>query len=187
LPRLAARVSEKPVTPLDGDTRTAISEGMVALLKDYYGVGQRQAKTYYHDDLVVCDQDQARRRGWSRRARLVRALVVRYRADRPTPEAIVASATTCTPPRLHAGGGGWSAAGDRAALHDGAAPSGLARSVAGAAWVPCASSTPDRGQLPGRLRPAAPEHRGPRLPWGRTLTVVSPARANVRSARLSGS
>jgi len=37
-----------------GDTRTAISDGMVALLKDYYGVGPSQAKTYYHDDLVVC-------------------------------------------------------------------------------------------------------------------------------------
>ena len=34
--------------------RTAISDGMVALLKDYYGVGPTQAKTYYHDDLVVC-------------------------------------------------------------------------------------------------------------------------------------
>jgi uncharacterized protein YbcI len=38
----------------DGDTRTAISDGMVALLKGYYGVGPSQAKTYYHDDLVVC-------------------------------------------------------------------------------------------------------------------------------------
>ena len=38
----------------DGDTRTAISDGMVALLKEFYGVGPSQAKTYYHDDLVVC-------------------------------------------------------------------------------------------------------------------------------------
>jgi len=38
----------------DGAVRTAISDGMVALLKDYYGVGPSQAKTYYHDDLVVC-------------------------------------------------------------------------------------------------------------------------------------
>ena len=38
----------------DGTVRTAISDGMVALLKDYYGVGPTQAKTYYHDDLVVC-------------------------------------------------------------------------------------------------------------------------------------
>jgi uncharacterized protein YbcI len=37
-----------------GATRTAISEGMVALLKEYYGVGPTQAKTYLHDDLVVC-------------------------------------------------------------------------------------------------------------------------------------
>ena len=33
---------------------TAISDGMVALLKEYYGVGPTQAKTYYQDDLVVC-------------------------------------------------------------------------------------------------------------------------------------
>lgn len=38
----------------DGAVRTAISDGMVALLKDYYGVGPRQTKTYFHDDLVVC-------------------------------------------------------------------------------------------------------------------------------------
>jgi len=38
----------------DGDIRTAISEGMVALLKEYYGRGPEQAKTYVSDDLVVC-------------------------------------------------------------------------------------------------------------------------------------
>src|SRR6478609_8920642 len=27
---------------------------MVSLLKEYYGRGPTQAKTYYHDDLVVC-------------------------------------------------------------------------------------------------------------------------------------
>jgi uncharacterized protein YbcI len=37
-----------------GEARTAISNGMVALLKSYYGVGPTQAKTYYYDDLVVC-------------------------------------------------------------------------------------------------------------------------------------
>ena len=37
-----------------GDVLTAISDGMVALLKEYYGRGPSQAKTYYHDDLVVC-------------------------------------------------------------------------------------------------------------------------------------
>ncbi len=34
--------------------RTAISDGMVSLLKEYYGVGPTQAKTYYLEDLVVC-------------------------------------------------------------------------------------------------------------------------------------
>jgi uncharacterized protein YbcI len=37
-----------------GAARTAISDGMVALLKDFYGVGPTQTKTYYYDDLVVC-------------------------------------------------------------------------------------------------------------------------------------
>jgi uncharacterized protein YbcI len=37
-----------------GEILTAISDGMVALLKEYYGVGPTQAKTYYQDDLVVC-------------------------------------------------------------------------------------------------------------------------------------
>jgi uncharacterized protein YbcI len=37
-----------------GETLTAISDGLVALLKDYYGRGPTQAKTYYQDDLVVC-------------------------------------------------------------------------------------------------------------------------------------
>jgi uncharacterized protein YbcI len=37
-----------------GAVLTQISDGMVSLLKEYYGVGPTQAKTYYHDDLVVC-------------------------------------------------------------------------------------------------------------------------------------
>ena len=37
-----------------GEVVTAISEGLVRLLKDYYGRGPTQAKTYYEDDLVVC-------------------------------------------------------------------------------------------------------------------------------------
>ncbi|HEX2413712.1 MAG TPA: DUF2294 domain-containing protein [Thermoleophilaceae bacterium] len=37
-----------------GDVRTAISDGIVALLKAYYGRGPEQAKTYVTDDLVVC-------------------------------------------------------------------------------------------------------------------------------------
>lgn len=37
-----------------GDVLTAVSDGMVALLKEFYGRGPTQAKTYYQDDLVVC-------------------------------------------------------------------------------------------------------------------------------------
>jgi len=37
-----------------GDVLTAISDGVVALLKEFYGHGPTQAKTYYDDDLVVC-------------------------------------------------------------------------------------------------------------------------------------
>ena len=37
-----------------GDVLTAISDGIVALLKDFYGKGPTRAKTYYQDDLVVC-------------------------------------------------------------------------------------------------------------------------------------
>jgi uncharacterized protein YbcI len=37
-----------------GDVRTAISDGLVALLKDYYGRGPEKTKTYVTDDLVVC-------------------------------------------------------------------------------------------------------------------------------------
>jgi uncharacterized protein YbcI len=33
---------------------TAISEGMVALLKEFYGRGPSRVKSYYEDDLVVC-------------------------------------------------------------------------------------------------------------------------------------
>jgi len=37
-----------------GDVLTAISDGMVALLKTFYGRGPTRAKSYYQDDLVVC-------------------------------------------------------------------------------------------------------------------------------------
>jgi len=37
-----------------GDALTAISDGIVALLKEFYGRGPTQTKTYYQDDLVVC-------------------------------------------------------------------------------------------------------------------------------------
>ena len=37
-----------------GEVLTAVSNGLVAMLKEYYGVGPTQAKTYFQDDLVVC-------------------------------------------------------------------------------------------------------------------------------------
>ncbi|MGH2715780.1 MAG: DUF2294 domain-containing protein [Thermoleophilaceae bacterium] len=45
--------SQRPPV-VTGDVRTAISDGLVALLKEYYGRGPEQAKTYFSDDLVVC-------------------------------------------------------------------------------------------------------------------------------------
>lgn len=45
------RSSEQAV---HGEILTAISDGLVGLLKAYYGKGPTQAKTYYEDDLVVC-------------------------------------------------------------------------------------------------------------------------------------
>lgn len=33
---------------------TAISDGLVALLKEFYGRGPTRAKSYFEDDLVVC-------------------------------------------------------------------------------------------------------------------------------------
>ena len=41
-------------TRAHGDVLTAISDGMVALLKEFYGRGPTRAKSYYEDDLVVC-------------------------------------------------------------------------------------------------------------------------------------
>jgi uncharacterized protein YbcI len=40
--------------PSHGDVLTAISDGIVSLLKEFYGRGPTQAKSYYEDDLVVC-------------------------------------------------------------------------------------------------------------------------------------
>lgn len=37
-----------------GDVLTAVSDGLVALQKEFYGRGPTQAKSYYQDDLVVC-------------------------------------------------------------------------------------------------------------------------------------
>ena len=41
-------------TPRAGEVRTAIAEGIVALLKDFHGTGPTRAQTYVADDLVVC-------------------------------------------------------------------------------------------------------------------------------------
>jgi uncharacterized protein YbcI len=41
-------------TKAHGDVLTAISDGLVGLLKEYYGHGPTRAKSYYQDDLVVC-------------------------------------------------------------------------------------------------------------------------------------
>jgi uncharacterized protein YbcI len=41
-------------TRTHGDVLTAISDGMVALLKEFYGRGPTRTKSYYADDLVVC-------------------------------------------------------------------------------------------------------------------------------------
>jgi len=48
------RVHQRETDTSVGDVRTAISDGLVALLKSYYGRGPDQAKTYVTDDLVVC-------------------------------------------------------------------------------------------------------------------------------------
>lgn len=37
-----------------GDVLTDISDGIVALLKEFYGQGPTRAKSYYQDDVVVC-------------------------------------------------------------------------------------------------------------------------------------
>jgi len=40
--------------PAAGDVPTAISEGIVALLKEFYGRGPDKTKTYVNGNLVVC-------------------------------------------------------------------------------------------------------------------------------------
>ena len=44
----------KNTPPTHGDVLTVISDGMVALLKEFYGRGPTRTKSYYEDDLVVC-------------------------------------------------------------------------------------------------------------------------------------
>jgi len=47
-------MSPIPGTAAHGDILTAISDGLVGLLKEYYGRGPTEAKSYFQDDLVVC-------------------------------------------------------------------------------------------------------------------------------------
>ena len=44
----------KPKPQNHGEVLTAISDGLVALLKEFYGRGPTRAKSYFEDDLVVC-------------------------------------------------------------------------------------------------------------------------------------
>src|SRR5579859_1596076 len=44
----------RPGPAAHGDVLAAISDGMVALLKEFYGRGPTRTKSYYQDDLVVC-------------------------------------------------------------------------------------------------------------------------------------
>jgi uncharacterized protein YbcI len=37
-----------------GEVLTAISDGLVALLKEFYGRGPTRTKAYYDDDMVIC-------------------------------------------------------------------------------------------------------------------------------------
>jgi uncharacterized protein YbcI len=53
LAQLAVHTVQQP-PHAHGDVLTAISDGMVALLKEFYGHGPTRTKSYYADDLVVC-------------------------------------------------------------------------------------------------------------------------------------
>jgi uncharacterized protein YbcI len=48
----SSNVGLKPLN--HGEVLTAISDGLVALLKEFYGRGPTRAKSYFDDDLVVC-------------------------------------------------------------------------------------------------------------------------------------
>ena len=48
------RASPKSGSQQRGDVLTAISDGIVGLLKEFYGQGPTRAKSYYEEDLVVC-------------------------------------------------------------------------------------------------------------------------------------
>lgn len=43
-----------PTAATHGEVLTAISDGMVGLIREFYGRGPTRTKSYYQDDLVVC-------------------------------------------------------------------------------------------------------------------------------------
>jgi len=47
-------LTEQDSETATGDIRTEISDGLVALLKEFYGRGPERTKTYLSGDLVVC-------------------------------------------------------------------------------------------------------------------------------------
>ena len=51
---MSTRFGKKITPQKHGDVLTAISDGMVGLLKDFYGRGPARTKSYYEGDLVVC-------------------------------------------------------------------------------------------------------------------------------------
>jgi len=50
----ASAASHAAARSARGEILTAVSDGIVALFKEFYGKGPTRAKTYYEDDLVVC-------------------------------------------------------------------------------------------------------------------------------------
>jgi uncharacterized protein YbcI len=51
---LVSQTTDQHTPTAHGDVLTAISDRMVALLKEFYGNGPSRTKSYYADDLVVC-------------------------------------------------------------------------------------------------------------------------------------
>ena len=51
---MPARHPGDDLTTASGDVRTEISDGIVALLKEFYGRGPERTKTYVNEDIVVC-------------------------------------------------------------------------------------------------------------------------------------
>jgi uncharacterized protein YbcI len=52
--QLASAAGHAATRAARGEILTAVSDGIVALFKEFYGKGPTRAKTYYEDDLVVC-------------------------------------------------------------------------------------------------------------------------------------